>query len=75
MFNVRIPVLTACTLALGVLFGYLISFFKTNIVLLIAVIPLTAIVFLFCLILKKKKLLVISLILIATFSGGALNCY
>ena len=73
--NVRIPVLTACILALGVLLGYFFNYCKANVVWLIAVIPLTAIIFLLCLIFKKKKLLVISLILVAMFTGGALNCY
>lgn len=73
--NVRIPVLTACFLALGVLLGYFFSYCETNTIWLIAVIPLSAIIFLLCLIFKKKKLLVISLILIAMFTGGALNCY
>jgi len=73
--NPRVPVLVACTLALGVLTGYLFSYLETNILWLIAVVPCTAIIFIFCLILKKKKFLILSLVFALVFTGGALNSY
>ncbi|MDE7082595.1 MAG: ComEC family competence protein [Clostridia bacterium] len=75
IFNVRVPVLIACTLALGVLTGYFICYCETNIVWLIAVVSITAIIFLFALILKKKKLIVFTLVFTAFFAVGLLNCY
>lgn len=75
VFNARIPVLIASTVALGVLAGYFISYREINGLWLIAVIPLTAIIFLFAFILKKKKLLILTLIFSVAFTGGALNSY
>lgn len=75
LFNVRIPVLIAGALALGIFLGYIFSYLQTDIFWLIAIIPFTAILFILCLIFKKKKLLVLTLVLIAVLSGGALRSY
>ncbi|MDE6667097.1 MAG: ComEC/Rec2 family competence protein [Clostridia bacterium] len=75
IFNARIPVLIASTVALGVLTGYLISYKEISVCWLIAVIPLTAIIFLFSFILKKKKMMILALVFAVVFTGGALNSY
>ena len=75
LINVRIPVLIACFLALGVWLGYLFSLHKTEIIWLIAVVPVTAIIFIFSAIFKKTKLLVVTAILTVIFVSGALNAF
>lgn len=73
--NVRLPVLIACVLALGVAAGYLFNFYTADIFWVIIVVPVTAVVFIVLLIFKKIKPLVFSVILIAVFTGGLLNSY
>lgn len=73
--NVRVPVLIACTLALGVLTGYVLSYYQYDAYWLIAVVPVTAIIFILCTIFRKKKLQIFTLIFAAAFSCGATYCF
>ncbi len=73
--NVRIPVLIASMVALGILTGYFICHNEINLLWLIAVIPLTAIIILCSLLLKNKKLMILTIIFAVVFTGGALNSY
>ncbi len=73
--NVRIPVLIASMVALGILTGYFICHNEINVIWLVAVIPLTAIIFLFALMLKNKKLMVLTVIFAVVFTGGTLNSF
>lgn len=73
--NIRIPVIIACTVALGILSGYLISFSEVSAYWFIAVVPVTAIIFLLALLLKNKKLMVLTAVCAVLFTGGALNSY
>lgn len=73
--NARVPVLIACTLALGVLLGYALSFYQSDIFWLVAVVPVTATIFIICLIFRKKKLQVLTVIFAAMFSCGALSAF
>ncbi|MDE7167851.1 MAG: ComEC/Rec2 family competence protein [Clostridia bacterium] len=75
IINARIPVLIASIVALGILTGYFISYSEISMLWLIAVVPLTAIIFLFTLILKNKKLMILTAVFAVVFTGGALNSY
>ena len=73
--NVRIPVLIASMVALGILTGYFICHNEINVIWLVAVINLTAIILLFALKLKNKKLMVLTVIFALVFMGGAFNSF
>lgn len=74
--NVRLPFILACFLAAGVAAGYLFVFKVVNLLWIIAVIPVTAIIFILCLLLVKKNFLVIAIPLCALFFIlGTVSCY
>ena len=73
--NVRLPVILALALIAGILLGYL--FIRNNISLyyLIAVVPLTAVIFIVCLIFFKYKLLIFCTLAILCLTLGMLESY
>ena len=73
--NIRFPVLTACFLALGVWVGYLFSYHQADFIWLIAVLPVSAILFIASFICKKKLFAVFSVLLALFFAIGAINSF
>ncbi len=73
--NIRFPVLTACFLALGVWVGYLFSYHQADFIWLIAVLPVSAILFIVSFICKKKLFAVFSVLLALFFAIGAINSF
>ncbi|MDE6505150.1 MAG: ComEC family competence protein [Clostridia bacterium] len=73
--NVRIPVLLACSLALGIASGYFLHFYNADTLYLIAAIPVAAVFFIISVCIKKPKIFIFALILLALFIAGAFNSY
>lgn len=65
--NIRLPVIAACTLALGIFAGYLFSFYHIDLIWLTATVPVTAIFLITFSLLRKKKFLIFTAIAIAVF--------
>lgn len=73
--NPRVPVLLACAIAAGVGAGYAFSYYNADIFWIIAVIPLTALLSVILLLLRKPKILFITASVIVVFTGAFFNCY
>ena len=73
--NVRFPVILIVALIAGILLGYL--FVRTNISLfyIIAIVPLTAIIFILCLIFSRYKLLIYGIFAIILLTVGIVSGY
>lgn len=75
-FNVRIPALAVCALALGIVAAYLFLRYNISLIWIIAVIPVTAIIFILLTVLTKDyKKSFLLFIAAAAFVAGMLNCY
>lgn len=76
LVNLRFPVLLACAAAAGVATGYFFIFYNISLFWLIAVVPLTAVIFILLLLFAKKiSAPIILLIASALIAAGAVNCY
>ena len=73
--NIRLPVIVACTLALGIFTGYLFSFYHIDLIWLTATVPVTAIFLITFSLLRRKKFLIFTAIAIAVFFSGFLNSF
>ncbi|MDE6597708.1 MAG: ComEC/Rec2 family competence protein [Clostridia bacterium] len=76
LVNLRFPVLLACAMIAGIAVGYLFVFYHINMFWLIAVVPITAVIFILLLLFTKKITApVIVVIASALIAAGAVNCY
>ncbi|MDE7305836.1 MAG: ComEC/Rec2 family competence protein, partial [Clostridia bacterium] len=76
LVNLRFPVLLACAVIAGIVIGYLFIFYNINLFWLIAVVPITAVIFILLLVFTKKITApVILIIASALIAAGAVNCY
>lgn len=73
--NVRLPVLAACMLALGVGVGYLFVYYGIELIWITAVLPVAAVVVFVFTLLRKVRYIIFTLILTAFLVCGALNCF
>lgn len=72
--NLRFPVVTALTIVLGILTGFLFVFYELDLIWLVAFVPVFLIPVIIFIIKLNKKLIILSAILFAVFAGGVLNC-
>lgn len=73
--NVRLPVILVLALIAGVLLGYLFIRIHINIFYIILVIPAAAIIYISCILYKRKKLLLYCMISIIFLTLGTLGSY
>lgn len=73
--NVRIPVLFACSLSLGIAAGYFFDFYNADTLYLLAAIPAAALLFIISVCIKKPKIFIFTLIFIGLFIAGTFNSY
>ena len=76
LINLRLPVIVACALALGIFLGYVFKFYNVDFIWLFAVIPPFAIIFIvFAAVKQTFKPLIFILLIFIFCLGGALNCF
>lgn len=73
--NVRFPVLLAFALIAGILLGYLFMRNHISLFFFLAVVPLTAVIFIVCIVFSRTKLFIFSTLAILFFALGMLECY
>ncbi len=74
LFNVRLPVIIALSLAFGVATGFVFGFYDTDFILIIAVVPVTAVIFIVLSLIRRTRAAVFLLIAVAAFLLGAVLC-
>ncbi len=76
LFNLRLPVLFACTLIAGITAGYLFAYYNISPFWITAVVPLTAVIFILLAVFTKKiSKLIIVLVAAALFASGAVSSF
>ena len=73
--NIRFPVLLVVALIAGILLGYLFIRIHISLFYIIAIVPAAAVIFVFCFIYSKKKLLIFCIVLIIFFTVGTVESY
>lgn len=73
--NARFPVLLVFALITGILTGYLFIRIQISLFYLIAIVPAAAVIFIFCIIFSRKKLLIFCIAAIVLLTAGISGSY
>lgn len=73
--NIRFPVILVFALIAGILLGYLFLLAHISLFYIIAIVPLTAVIFVLCFVFSKKKALIFSIFSLVLFTVGFIHSF